>query len=130
MISPTAPLGAALLRITQGSLFLGHVGYRLTYIGIPAAEVFFASLGLPGWTAILVTLLEAMGGLALMLGAFTRISALVLACILVGTIVFVHGQNGFLFTNHNGGWEYSLLWAVALVAQALIGPGKWAFRDK
>jgi putative oxidoreductase len=128
VVSSTAPLGAALLRVTQGSLFLGHVGYRLVYIGIPAAETFFESLGLPRWMALVITLLEALGGLALVLGVLTRFSASILAAILIGTIVLVHGQNGFLFTNHNGGWEYPLLWAVALVAQALIGPGAWALR--
>jgi len=126
--SSTAPLGAALLRVTQGGLFLGHVGYRLACIGVPAAESFFKSLGLPGWMALVITLLEALGGLALVLGVLTRISAAMLAAILTGTIVLVHGHNGFLFTNHNGGWEYPLLWAVALVAQALIGPGAWALR--
>jgi putative oxidoreductase len=128
MIAATAPLGAALLRVAQGGLFLGHVGYRLIYIGIPAADAFFVSLGLPSWMAEVVTLLEAIGGVALLLGVVTRISALALAAILLGTIVFVHGQNGFLFTNHNGGWEYPLLWGIALVSQALIGPGRWALR--
>lgn len=124
MMYPTAPQGAALLRITQGALFLGHVSYRLVFIGVPAAEAYFASLGLPGWTALLVTSLEALGGAALVFGWYTRLVAPVLACILVGTIVLVHGSNGFLFTNANGGWEYPFLWTAALIAQTLIGPGR------
>jgi putative oxidoreductase len=31
-----------------------------------------------------------------------------------------------MFANANGGWEYPAFWTVALVVQALLGPGAWA----
>ena len=34
----------------------------------------------------------------------------------------------FSFTNTEGGWEYPGFWAVALLALALTGDGKWAMR--
>jgi len=34
-----------------------------------------------------------------------------------------------MFASPNGGWEYPLFWAAALVALALVGPGTWAMRD-
>ena len=45
---------------------------------------------------------------------------------LLGAIFTVHGAAGFFFTNPHGGWEYSALWIVALVAVALIGDGAFA----
>jgi putative oxidoreductase len=50
----------------------------------------------------------------------------VLVPILLGAIVTVHGAAGFFFSNAHGGWEYPAFWAVALVAQALLGDGAFA----
>jgi putative oxidoreductase len=46
----------------------------------------------------------------------------------LGTIVMVHGANGFWFTAKGGGWEYPAFWAIALVALALLGEGAFALR--
>ena len=43
--------------------------------------------------------------------------------LMLGTIVFSHGAKGFFFNNQGGGWEYPAFWAIALIVQALIGPG-------
>jgi putative oxidoreductase len=42
---------------------------------------------------------------------------------MLGTIVLVHGKNGFFFTNKDGGWEYPAFWVVGLVVLALLGDG-------
>ena len=122
----TAPFGAALLRITMGTWFLVHIAFRFFVFGWPATALWFRSVGIPESLGAFVTLVETLGGIALLLGLATRVSCLALLVIMLGTIVSYHGANGFLFTNPKGGWEYPALWAVALVAQTLIGPGHLA----
>lgn len=122
----TAPFGVALLRVTMGAWFLIHIAFRFLVFGWPKTVAWFQSVGIPEALGAFVTFVETVGGIALVLGFATRISALALLVIMLGTIVSYHGANGFLFTNPKGGWEYPALWAVALVAQALIGPGHFA----
>jgi putative oxidoreductase len=118
--------GIALLRITLGALMLFH-GLVKIFVFTPAGTVgFFASLGLPAPLAYLTILIEAGGGLALILGLFTRWNALVQAAVLVGTIVTVHGARGFGFSNPGGGWEYPAMWAITLVALSFMGNGALA----
>ena len=57
-----------------------------------------------------------------------RVVALVQIPILLGAML-VHLPNGWMFANANGGWEYPLFWAAALLALVLIGPGAYAMRD-
>ena len=120
--------GIALLRIAMGGLVLVHGAIKL-FIFTPAGTAgYFASLGLPAALAYLTILIEVGGGLALIAGLYTRITSLALAVVMIGTIVTVHGAKGFLFSNAGGGWEYPAFWAVALVAQALMGEGAFALR--
>jgi putative oxidoreductase len=89
---------------------------------------FFASVGLPPALAYLTIMAEVIGGIALILGAWTRIVAVALIPILLGAIATVHGQAGFFFDSANGGWEYPAFWAIALVVQALLGGGAFELR--
>lgn len=50
-----------------------------------------------------------------------RLAALLLVPLMLGTIVTVHGKNGWLFSNKDGGWEYPAFWSAALVAVFLLG---------
>ena len=124
----TAPYAALLLRITLGILFLAHFGLKF-FVFTPAGTAkFFASLGLPGGLAYLVMAVEFIGALALILGVYARVFAIVLIPVLLGAIVTVHGPAGFFFTNPNGGWEFPAFWIVGLIALALTGDGKLALK--
>jgi putative oxidoreductase len=46
--------------------------------------------------------------------------------LILGTIVVVHGKNGWIFSNKDGGWEFPAFWALALFVQFLLGDGAWA----
>ncbi|MGD9508433.1 MAG: DoxX family protein, partial [Geminicoccaceae bacterium] len=61
-------------------------------------------------------------------GYYARIVALVQVPILLGAVM-VHLPNGWMFASPNGGWEYPLFWAAALLTLALVGPGAFALRD-
>ncbi|MDE3190743.1 MAG: DoxX family protein, partial [Acidobacteriota bacterium] len=112
--------------VSLGVLFLAHVGLKIFVFTIPGFVAYFASLGLPALFAYGVIALEFAGGLALILGIYAPWVALPLALEMLGTIVMVHGANGWLFTNKGGGWEYPAFWAVSLVALSLLGDGALA----
>ena len=71
---------------------------------------------------------ELLGGIALILGAWTSLAAMLLTPILLGAIFTVHGPAGFFFNNENGGWEFPAFWIIALIVQALLGDGIYALR--
>ena len=129
MIKPdTAPYAALILRVSLGVMFLAHVWLKIFVFTVPGFVAFFGSLGLPAILAYGVIVLELLGGLALILGIYTGWVALALALEMLGTIVFVHGANGWVFTNKGGGWEYPAFWAIALVALYLRGDGAMALK--
>ncbi|WP_201833111.1 DoxX family protein [Microvirga zambiensis] len=124
----TAPYAALILRVTLGVLFLAHAGLKVFVFTPAGAAQFFGSLGLPPAVAYLTIAAETVGGIALILGFFTRWVSLALIPVLLGAIVFVHGPAGFFFNNPNGGWEYLAFWIAALVVQALLGNGALALQ--
>ncbi|GAB2175846.1 DoxX family protein [Dongia sp. agr-C8] len=121
--------GIALLRVALGVMFLAHsIVLKLLTYGLDGTAQFFVGVGLPGWLAYATFLAEALGGLLLVLGIWTRLVALALTLPLIGAIVWVHGGNGWVFTAPNGGWEYPAYLIVLCVAQALLGSGACAVR--
>ena len=126
--SRTAPYAALLLRVSLGLLFLAHAGLKF-FVFTPAGTAkFFDSVGLPPALAYVTIAVEVLGGVALILGLWTRIAAIILVPILLGAIFTVHGAAGFFFTNAHGGWEYPAFWSIALIVQALLGDGAYALR--
>jgi putative oxidoreductase len=117
---------ALLLRIAQGVMFIAHSVYLKGVVyTLPGTAQFFASIGLPGPLAYVVFAMEAAGGLLLILGVRTRIVAAALVPVLIGA-TWAHAENGWLFTNPNGGWEYPLFLVIATLVQALLGNGALA----
>ena len=124
----TAPYAVLLLRVSLGLLFLAHAALKIFVFSVPETVDFFQSLGLPAVIAYGVMAVEVLGGIALIIGFYAPYVALPLALEMLGTIVTVHGQNGWLFTNEGGGWEYPALWTVALIALFLLGDGAYAVK--
>lgn len=123
-----ADLAALVLRVSMGVLFLAHAGLKL-FIFTPAGTAgYFASLGLPAALAYVVIAAELFGGIALILGVYSRWVSLALVPILLGAIYTPHGAAGFIFSNEGGGWEFPAFWAVTLVVQALLGDGAFALK--
>lgn len=126
--SRTAPYAALLLRVSLGALFLAHAGLKFFVFTPAGAAKFFGSVGLPPELAYLTITAEVLGGIALILGLWTRIAAIAVVPILLGAIYTVHGAAGFFFTNAHGGWEFPAFWTIALIVQALLGDGAYALR--
>jgi putative oxidoreductase len=124
----TAPYAALILRVSLGVLFLAHgLLLKVFTFGLPGTVGFFESLGYPGFFAYLVILGEIGGGLALILGLWTRPIALLLLPIMLGATL-QHLAAGWLFSLQGGGWEFPVFWTVTLVVQALLGDGAYALR--
>ena len=122
----TAPYAAFLLRNALGFMFVAHALLKI-FVFTPAGTVgFFASLGVPGWFAYPTIAAELLGGGLLIIGYHTRLVALLLVPLLIGTILLVHGANGWLFANEGGGWEYPLFLIAASFAQAMLGDGAYS----
>jgi len=126
----TAPYGIALLRVSLGILFLAHGLLKVFVFSLPGTAGFFASVGLPGFMAYIVTPMEVIGGLMLIVGLYTRWVAIVLFPILLVATVKVHGASGWLFTNEGGGWEFPAFFAVATVVQFLLGEGAFGLTSR
>lgn len=114
--------GVAILRIVVGLVFAIHGGQKLFVYGIDGVAAGFAQLGLPlpYVAAILATAAEFGGGVALLLGLYTRWAAMPIAATMLVAIFHVHLKNGFFAP---GGFEYPLTLLAAAIALMSVGSG-------
>lgn len=122
--------GALLSRISLGVVLLAHSLYlKLAVFTLGGTAGYFASIGLPGSLAYIVFIIEAVAGIALILGIYTReFSALVIPVLLGAT--WAHMGNGWVFSNTGGGWEYPLFLAMMAAVQVNLGSGSFALGNK
>jgi putative oxidoreductase len=107
------------LRIIAGIGFMMHGLPKL--LDIPGTQNSFVNMGLPPELAIIIGLLEFIGGLAILLGIFTRIAAGLLAINMIGAILLVKLSKGFI-----GGYELDLLYLAIMISLMLTGPGNFS----
>jgi putative oxidoreductase len=124
-----AQIGAFVLRVSLGVMFLAHGLLLKVFVFTPAGTAgFFESLGLPGALAYLTIVAETVGGLLLIAGVGTRYVSAALIPVLLGALVLVHGDKGWVFSNAGGGWEYPAFLIAASVAQWFLGDGAYALK--
>jgi putative oxidoreductase len=122
-------LGLTILRIVIGIVFIVHGAQKLFVFGIGGVTAGFAQMHipLPMVAAPVVAIVEFVGGIALVVGFFTRIAAILLAIDMAGAILFVHGRNGFFMPM---GYEFALSLMAACVALAVAGPGDYSVDNR
>ncbi len=124
LLTPQPRYAALTLRLALALMFLAHGATKL-FVFTPSGTVgYFASLGLPAAFAYLAMIGEIGGGLLLLSGLYARWIALALIPLLAGTIVTVHGHNGWMFANAGGGWEYPAFLIAASLALFFLGDGR------
>ncbi len=113
---------ALFLRLAVGVIFIAH-GRQKLFGGLSGFGQYLESLGvpLPGIFAVLVALVEFLGGICLLLGLFTRWAALLLAINMLVAILRVHLPHGL---TGPGGFEFPLVLLAAALSLALTGPQK------
>jgi putative oxidoreductase len=117
------PFAQLVMRLTVGAILIAH-GYKKVFGGFHHHMDTVASLGLPAWMAYLSAGTEFFGGIALVLGLFTRFFSLAVLIEMIVAIWKVHLKNGL---TGQGGYEFPL--AVGTIALALLcfGGGPWGF---
>lgn len=107
-----------ILRVFLGATFLIH-GIAKFQGGIENTAGFFESLGIPGFTAYVVALIELIGGIAVILGIGTRVISILFAIVLAVAIVKVKIAVGFLGNGQMAGYELDLaLMAISIYLAA------------
>jgi len=122
------PLAWLIVRVAVGWNLLVHGWGKV--MGGPAPYLKgFADLGfVPAepwfWSGLVI---EAVGGLAIILGLFTRFFAAA-AAIEMALITLVYWKTGFAWTKR--GYEYTLMWGLISFAIALRGGGPYSLDRK
>ncbi len=110
----------SLLRIVAGLLFLEHGTSKL--LDFPHVDMPMAiTVGSLIWFS---AVLELVGGLLLIVGLFTRVTAFILSGEMAIAYWMVHAPHS-TFPIQNGG-EAAILYCFIFLAIAAIGPGPWS----
>ncbi|WP_108867535.1 DoxX family protein [Aquimarina aquimarini] len=121
-------------RVFAGIVLFPHGAQKLLgmFDGAGASETikfFVEVMNLPWLLAWLVIIIEFFGALALILGFFARIWAILITVLFLGIIITVQGEHGFFMNwmgNQQGeGVEYSLLLIGLCVVVMITDGGKY-----
>lgn len=112
------------IRIILGSLFIIAGWPKLAEL--QQTQSFFTIMGLPQELALLISLLEVIGGILLIAGLLTRITALILTIEMIGVIIISSISDAIVLPQ---GFEIALLsipfiYLALCIALTLTGPGK------
>ena len=113
----------ALLRIVTALLFIEHGTAKL--LGWPESEMPQPPIGSFMWIG---GVLEALGGLLVLLGLFTRLVAFLLAGEMAVAYWMFHAPQG-PFPMNNGG-DASILFCFVFLFLAAAGPGRFALDNR
>ena len=111
-----ADTGLLVLRLGVGGIFL-YTGW-VKVSDLTATVGYFATVGFAPFWAYLVTAVELLGGLAVLLGVYTRIAAAFLTIVMIVAIYETRTMPQFIIT------PISVFFSV--VALKLAGAGKYA----
>ena len=131
-MSAWSPPLLSILRLVSALLFLEHGASKV--LGFPPPPMHAAGPPMPAVMAFLAQAsgpIELIGGLFLVLGLFTRVTAFILSGEMAVAYFLVHAPRGF-FPILNAG-ELAIVYCFAFLYLAAAGPGPWsvdAIREK
>ncbi|MDQ0338811.1 putative membrane protein YphA (DoxX/SURF4 family) [Caldalkalibacillus uzonensis] len=109
-----------ILRVVLGLSFFVH-GLVKFQSGINNIAGWFSSIGLPGFLAYVVAIIELAGGIAMILGIGTRLVAFLFTFIMIGAIFTVKMSAGFLGNEQMAGYELDLTFLAMSIALLISG---------
>lgn len=113
-------IGALILRLTLGALFLIH-GIVKFQGGIENIVGWFESIGLQEFMAYGVALVEIIGGFALIIGLATRLVSALFALLMIGATLKVKLAVGLLGNGQMTGYELDLAFLAIAVYLVMNG---------
>ena len=115
--------GPTILRLILGIVFIAHGWQKLQNIGAVAG--FLGQVGIPaaGFFAYILTIVEFFGGILVLLGLFTRISALLISIEMIVALLTVKAQVSLLSGATGAGKELDLALLAIALALSLLGSG-------
>ena len=116
---------STLARVFCGSVFLAHGIPKI--LSLEGTRMFFEGVGIPGWMAVPIALLETIGGAFLVAGLLTRIVAGLFVIEMLVAALFVHLSKGW--DVFQGGVEFNLALILLLLAPILLGVGPLSTDD-
>jgi putative oxidoreductase len=117
------PVALLVMRFVLGAIMIAH-GYSKVFGGFHGHQQMVVSLGLPAWMAYLSTATEFFGGIAIVLGVFTRVFSLAFLIEMAVAIWKLNFKNGL---KGPGGYESPLALATLALALLCFGGGPWGF---
>jgi len=112
-----------MMRLALGAIMIAH-GYHKVFGGFHHHMDMVSSLGIPRWLAYFSAGTEFFGGIAIVLGLFTRFCSLAFVIEMGVAIWKVHFKSGFTGSN---GYEFPLALASLAFALLCFGGGPWGF---
>jgi len=113
-------VAALILRLAIGGLFIIHGYPKLGAQQRKQGAEWMKSMGLPGGFILFAGVVEFFGGIAILLGVFTSIIALLFALWMLSTTWLAAGKMKKKFV---GGYELDIILLLASLALAAIGGG-------
>jgi len=119
-------LGKFILRLGVGGLMIFHGIHKIIH-GHDMIIEQLAVKGYPTWLWLGVPIGEIIAPVLLIVGAFTRLSGMLIAFTMVMSMVLVKGGGSFAISATTGGIgaELNMLYLVGALAIAMIGPGSY-----
>src|SRR5438552_16213612 len=107
--------GLTVLRVIVGAIFLVHGAQKLFVFGFHRVAGMLGGMGIPvpAVSAVILTLVELLGGLALILGVVTRWAAALVAIGRMVAVLLRHLRTGFFNLK---GYDYPLTLLAACIA--------------
>ena len=118
-------VGMLILRLVLGITFFIH-GLAKFQGGIDNIAGWFQSMGIPGFMAYVVAVIELVGGLALILGLGTRVVSALFVVILLVAIFKVKLAVGFMGNGKMAGYELDLSMMATALYFVLNGGSKFS----
>ncbi|MGE4294156.1 MAG: DoxX family protein [Campylobacterales bacterium] len=124
-------IGKLILRLSVGGMMLLHGLHKMTH-GVGGIMGLFASKGIPGFFAYFAYVGEVIAPILILIGFYTRLSALVLGGTIVVAILTAHGGDIFSLNSRTGAWgiELQMFYVFGAAAIFLLGAGKYSMDAK